>query len=236
REPGLGAGLELREDTVELLDLNGKRLEQRSLYKIVQSKPDVLQIQDVRPNQGHGVHFVDLIHANSVEFLEQPANAEPNKLFAPGNVLVSMRHQDAVIIFHWETGELIWSWGRGEIYGPHDATVLDNGHLLIFDNGLGRGWSRVVEVDPNSGQIVWQYRGTPPESFYSASRGSNQRLPNGNTLIAQSDAARAFEITPDGKPVWVWVNPARNEKGQSITIVRIKRLPVSFVEAFLSGQ
>ena len=32
-------------------------------------------------------------------------------------------------------------------------------------------YSRVVEVDPRRGEIVWQYRADPPESFFSGSRG-----------------------------------------------------------------
>ena len=46
---------------------------------------------------------------------------------------------------------------------------------------------RVVELDPVSREIVWTYTGSPPDSFYSKWRGSNQRLPNGNTLICESE-------------------------------------------------
>lgn len=229
-------GLQLREDTVELLDLDGKRLEERSLYEILQSNPELLEIQDVAPSEKDGLRYVDLIHANSVEFLVQPEGVPKNELFAPGNVLVSTRHQDAVIIFNWETSELVWAWGRGEILGPHDATLLDNGHFLIFDNGLGRGWSRVIELDPTTKEIVWEYRAKPQESFYTASRGSNQRLANGNTLVAESDSARAFEVTPQGKLVWAWINPERNANNKLVTIVRMKRLPKAFIDPFLSRE
>jgi hypothetical protein len=236
REPGLKEGLELREDTVELFDLEGRKLEERSLVEVLRSKPELYTMQRVQPTQEGDLRYVDLIHSNSVEFLTQPQAAAPNELFAPGNVLVCMRHQCALIIFNWETGELLWTWGHGEILGPHDATLLDNGHILLFDNGLGRGWSRVIELDPLKREIVWEYRGDPPKSFYSASRGSNQRLPNGNTLIAESDVSRAFEVTPEGKLVWAWVNPERDDKGHLVTIVRMKRLPEAFIEAFLSKE
>ena len=86
----------------------------------------------------------------------------------------------------------------GEILGPHDASVLKNGHILIFDNGLGRGWSRVIELDPLARRIVWEYKAPTPTDFYTATRGGCQRLPNGNTLITDSEAGRVFEVTPDG--------------------------------------
>jgi hypothetical protein len=232
--PGGVEGVELREDTIELLDLDGRRLDQRSLHDVLVSRPDLFELQGVKPTEQGGVRFVDLIHSNSVEFLRQPSEAAPNPLFAPGHVLVSTRHQDAVVIFDWESGELVWAWGPGELLGPHDATLLGNGHLLIFDNGLGRGWSRVVELDPLTKEVVWEHRGSPPESFYSKSRGSSQRLENGNTLIAESDSARAFEVSAAGKLVWAWINPARNEEGQRVTIVRVKRFPETFFEPFLT--
>ena len=45
----------------------------------------------------------------------------------------------------------------------HDPRPLENGHLLIFDNGPhGRDhpapYSRVVEVDPRTSTIVWATR------------------------------------------------------------------------------
>ena len=56
-----------------------------------------------------------------------------------------------------------------------------------------------------------------------------QRLPNGNTLIAESDRGRAFEVTAEGEIVWQWLNPARDEEGRLATLVRMKRLPVELV-------
>ena len=58
----------------------------------------------------------------------------------------------------WKTKRIVWSWGQDEISGPHDATLLANGNVLLFDNGLGRDWSRVIEVDPFTREIVWEYR------------------------------------------------------------------------------
>lgn len=41
----------------------------------------------------------------------------------------------------------------------------------IFADGLARKWSRVVEVDPRTGRIVWEYRASEPESFFSGALG-----------------------------------------------------------------
>ena len=101
----------------------------------------------------------------------------------------------------------MWYWGPGILDAPHHPTVLDEGRVLVFDNGMHRGYSRLLEVDPRSNEIVWEYRADPPESFFTAVRGSSQRLPNGNTLVTEADHGRVFEITREGEIVWEFFNP-----------------------------
>ena len=77
---------------------------------------------------------------------------------------------------------------------------------------MERGWSRVLEIDPLTDRIVWEYGVAESERFYSRGRGNAQRLPNGNTLITDSDNGRAFEVTHDGDLVWEFRNPFLVEK------------------------
>jgi outer membrane protein assembly factor BamB len=225
---------ELREDLVELVSLDGELLGERSIVAALTAEGSGFELGEVAPARSGGVRYLDLIHANSVEFMRRPELADEHPLYAAGNLLISTRHQDRVLVMEWESGRLVWSWGQGELLGPHDATVLDGGNLLIFDNGLGRGWSRVVELDPRKGEVVWEYKAEEPKDFYTASRGSSQRLANGNTLIAESDRGRAFEVTPQGEVVWSWINPDRDERGRVTTVVRMKRLAPEYVEPHLA--
>jgi outer membrane protein assembly factor BamB len=153
---------------------------------------------------------VDLFHANAAQWVD------------PDTVLVTIRHQDLVVLLDWTSGRIRWSWGAGELSGPHDATLLSNGNVLVFDNGLARSWSRVLEVSPSAGRIVWSYRAQEAGRFFSASRGSVQRLANGNTLIAESDKGRIFEVTASGRVVWDYLCPFRDAKGQRATIMRAR--------------
>jgi hypothetical protein len=131
---------------------------------------------------------------------------------------------------------VVWSWGRGQISGPHDAQVLENGHILLFDNGLSRGWSRAIEIDPLTGQIVWEYHGRPPESFFTVGRGSAQRLPNGNTLLAESDRGRALETTAGGQIVWEFICPYRSNQGERAAIVRMIWYSRDLIQPLLDVQ
>ena len=81
-----------------------------------------------------------------------------------------------------------------------------------------------------SHDIEWEYRGTPEKPFYTFDCGTCARLPNGNTLITESNNGRAFEVTPEGKIVWEFINPHRaGENDRFIaTLSDMVRLPKDF--------
>jgi hypothetical protein len=74
--------------------------------------------------------------------------------------------------------------------------------LLIFDNlGSPRG-SRVLEYDPQSQAIPWSFSGENKASFFTSERGMSQRLPNGNTLICNSEGREVLEVSQNKEVVW----------------------------------
>ena len=149
------------------------------------------------------------------------------------------RHIDTVFVVDRDTTRIVWAWGPGELLGPHMPTMLPNGHLLIYDNGNNvsrciRGYTRILELEPLSGQICWMYQ--CPGSFYSPSRGSAERLPNGNCLIAHSDSGRLFEVTPEGDIVWEFFNETRDRKGNRDPLYRTKHYPVDLLPNWVEGS
>ena len=95
----------------------------------------------------------------------------------------------------------------GVIDGQHKPHMLPSGRILLFDNGTLRGYSRVIEVDPLTETIEWEYVADPPTSFFSPYISGAQRLPNGNTLICEGSKQRLFEVTHEGEVVWDFINP-----------------------------
>jgi hypothetical protein len=165
-----------------------------------------------------GTGSIDLFHSNTVEWMSRPELAAKNSMYSLDNVVVTIRHQDTIAIIDWKLKKLVWAWGQGVLSGPHDGTVIDNGNILVFDNGLARGWSRVLEVDPIARKIVWEYKAARPSDFFSVARGACQRFANGNTLITNSDHGQAFEVPPDGEIVWEFLNPLGDDHGRRATI------------------
>ena len=208
---------------VALLSPEGALLEERSLLDVLASHPERLPVVTAGIEEKEGKPL-DLFHANYLDWIEAPRAPGADPRFAPGAVLATLRHQDAVVLFDWRSGELLWSWGRGQLRRPHDASVLEDGNVLIFDNQTGADASRIVEVDPHTDRIVWEYRAPDPADFYTGTRGTVQRLANGNTLIAESNAGRGFEVTPQAEVVWEYLAP-RNADGHRPAF-RLERVPL----------
>ena len=173
-------------------------------------------------------------HMNTVESLpETPASRDPR--FRPGNVIFSCRHINTIGVIDRETGVVAWAWGPGVVDKQHMPTMLPGGTLLIYDNGTALGRSRIIELDPLTEEIVWEYQADPPESFFSSSRGAGERLPNGNTFITESNTGRLFEVTPDGETVWEFLNPDLRD-GRRQPLYRALRYPATLVEKIVGSS
>lgn len=138
-------------------------------------------------------------------------------VLSDGNVLTSLLTLNEIAIIDKSTGKFKWRWGREELAHPHDPRMLENGHILVFDNGSHRpsstaipygmiGFSRVLEVDPESGKIVWEFKDQFPLHFNASFVSGAERLPNGNTLICDGAMGRFFEVTPEKEIVWEYVS------------------------------
>ena len=148
----------------------------------------------------------------------------------------------------------------GWIIGQHHAHMIPEGlpgagNILVFDNGGWAGYgapnpgsptgfqnalrdySRVLEFDPTTLSIVWQY--TPLEAgfikpvdanrFYSPFISSAQRLPNGNTLIAEGSGGRIFEVTAEHETVWEYISPYWGKQMNINMVYRAYRVPYEWI-------
>jgi hypothetical protein len=100
----------------------------------------------------------------------------------------------------------------------------------VFSNGQKdvREWSSVEEITPLQdgrtyvraldGSFVASatrvFGNEDSERFFGFNTSGAQRLANGNTLITDGPHGRAFEVTPDRRVVWDYVNPYFRRDGQ----------------------
>jgi len=192
------------EDFVTVLDANGNELETMSVYECMVNggcEDLIAKVKERTERDG------DILHCNSLQILDG-AHADMTPAFKADDALISIRELHAVIVLDLDERKVTWSHS-GEFRMQHDAKILDNGNLMLFDNLGCRKASAVREIDPSSGEEVWIYPGSPEYAFSSHEVGACYRLPNGNTLIVESVKGKAFEVLPDGERVWEYVNPHR---------------------------
>ena len=183
--------------------------------------------------------------------------------FNPENIIISSRNANFLAIISKTTGDVVWRAGPdfskgtpehdlGQFVGQHHAHMIPNGlpgqgNILVFDNGGRSGYggptgyprytrhfSRVIEFNPVTLEIVWQYGSESGEDqFFSRSSSSAQRLPNGNTLITDGTNGRIIEVTTEKKKVWEFNAPA-SDRGNN-AIYRAYRIPPEWVPSNPSG-
>ncbi|MDO9171153.1 MAG: arylsulfotransferase family protein [bacterium] len=224
--PRFGGDVPALLDYFTVLSPEGKFERRIPLLAALESSP-FASLLDAAPAGG------DVFHTNTLERLDGSL-AHLSPLFARGNILTSIRELNALAILDPRRGTVVWAL-TGPWVKQHQPTLLPTGRLLLFDN-LGRGGrSQVLEVDPLTREIVWRYADGPDHRLFSATCGSAQRLPGGNTLIVESDNGRALEVTPDGVIVWEYRNEQRaGEHGELIAaILDMVALPEGFPVGWL---
>ena len=129
----------------------------------------------------------DWTHINDIDRLEN------------GNFQLSVRNFDSVIEVDPETKAVVRVIGRpgnhGFLYEQHNPDRLEGpGTVLIADSEN----DRTIEYDTDTGETVWEYGG---DGLLTWPRDAD-RLPDGNTLITDSQRNRVIEVSSAGRVVW----------------------------------
>ncbi len=218
------------EDFVTVLDAQGRTKRRISIVAAFE-RSRYASLLSRMPKKG------DIFHTNTLEVLDGRF-AERSPAFRKGNLLLSVLKLDAIAVLDPDREEVVWAqtgiWRR-----QHQPTLVGPGDLLLFDNvGAGHARSRVLEIDPRTGAVRWQFGGSPEVDLFSKTLGSCQRLANGNTLITESENGRALEVTPQGRVVWELNNPHRaGERKELVAVLfEVVRLPLGFPFRGLPGR
>ena len=180
----------------------------------------------------------DITHMNAIEILERPIAGE-FPLFQAGDIMVSMRNLNLIVVIDHTTKKIKWSM-TGPYIRQHDPHFLANGRISVFDNrrddadGKILGGSRILSIDPVTRKVETIFEGNAQNHFYSNEQGEDQFLHNGNVLITDTDAGRIFEITPAGDIVWSYIN--RYDKDEVYKISGGWRYPAHYATITKGGN
>jgi hypothetical protein len=149
--------------------------------------------------------------------------AHPNslELYDDGDVLLSLRNYDCIYRIDRGTGDIVWTFGgpncvdnEFDIAGDphdgfshqHDATLLEDGNILLFDNGnlhdppRSRAVEYAIDEQARTAELVWSH----DDGRFTGYFGSAERLDNGNTLVSWGALHDPLvtEVTPAGERVF----------------------------------
>jgi hypothetical protein len=174
----------------------------------------------------------DIMHNNNVELVTaELAPAFP--FLKKGQVVLSMRQLDTIAALDLEREEIVWAI-RGSWHRQHDPDLLANGNILLFDNRgdwARGGRSRVLQIDPQTSEIVWNWPSSKGGELWSSYRAEQQMLPNGNVLINEFLQGRLVEVTREGEVVWEFISPFRDEQNHDLVarIMFAERYPKDWI-------
>lgn len=142
-----------------------------------------------------GNYSGDWTHVNDIDLVSED------------RILASPRNLDQVIMVERDTGDILHRLGRDDnhqiLRKQHNPMYLEsadgNPTILVADSEN----NRIVEYEKQDDQWIqtWKLTGD-----FAWPRDAD-RLPNGNTLIADSRHHRVIEVTPDGEVVWEFYAP-----------------------------
>ena len=183
-------------------------------YKISNSKnPDTLLYKISKSLTGITKNENDreLFHMNAFQMIPSNSSEKKDSAFRKGNLLLSFcNYNDSLLSFiaivNPANYKILWHYVQKEGKQIHTPSMLENGNILMYVNSSckkSNDSSSVIEVNPLTKQVVWEYVEKFPDPQPRCSHGSCQRLPNGNTLISNI-SGYIYEVTPNNKIVWQW--------------------------------
>jgi len=155
----------------------------------------------------------DVLHMNDIEELTNEL-ADSFPLFSAGDLLLSLRHINLLMVVDPETWSVKW-YQSGPWLRQHDPDFQANGTITVLNNnsddterGDILGGSALMSIRPESPgrHVNVIYGKNNGQDFFTNTQGKHQVLDNGNMLIAEYYGGRVIEVNSHGEIVWQYIN------------------------------
>lgn len=207
------------DDLILRVSETGEIVESRSVTRILyESGLEPLMTANGDSFARDGVWRTNLEHLNKIAELGT-ATAAAFPMFEPGDLAISLRSYNLIAVIDPDDWRVKWHqtgpWRR-----QHDPEFLPNGRIAVFNNNTYRTSlltndrfdpeapfvSNVLELDPSDRSWHAVYGNRPGQEFLSVIRGKIDPTPGGGYLVTEFEAGRVFEIDPEGRIVWEYIN------------------------------
>jgi hypothetical protein len=200
--------------------------------------PYLIDLNQLRESEGEFRKLSDWLHINSVSYI--PERDEIILSSHAFSEMWVVSKNSGKLVYRWGNPARYGQGDEKDrvLYTQHDPYMVaeglsGEGNILIFNNNISveKGHaphSSFLEVKPpltEAGEwpkptengafppceIVWEYTGAPKLKFYSPVVSSTQRLKNGGTLVCVGAEGLVFELDPEGRRVWEYINPVSRQ-------------------------
>ncbi len=175
----------------------------------------------------------DLVHLNKIDKLTSDiAAAFPE--FAPGDLLISLRRSNLVVVVGPEARRIKW-WQTGPWIRQHDPEFNQYGTLTVFNNNAYRNallpqsgsdpaasrTTNIMRINPRTRELRVAYGGRADQEMLTVLRGKHEVTESGGFLITEFEAGRVLETNSEGQIVWEYINRYDRENVAEITEARL---------------
>jgi hypothetical protein len=190
---------------------------------------DWLHVNSIAYNPAHDLIALSVHNTHELWILDHSVTTEEAKGHSGGRY-----GKGGDLLYRWGNPAVYRMGAEADqrLFAQHDVHWIAEGrpgagNILVFNNGQGRGdggnYSSIVEIEPpftaeggfareeggawGPTEPIWEYTAPRRQDFYSSFISGAQRQPNGNTLICSGASGIFFEVTPEGREVWRYINP-----------------------------
>jgi Arylsulfotransferase (ASST) len=221
-----------REDTILKISDDGQVLLETSLIELLYRN----NMEALLTANTEWLREDEITHLNKVAELSTEM-ARDFPMFAPGDLLLSIRGLNAVLVVDLDAQRVKW-WSIGPWIRQHDPEFKAGGTISVFNNNAYPGIaatgdpfgrfdpslprvSNIIEMDPATNEHRITYGGVNGQEMLTVIRGKHELTARGGLLITEFEGGRVFETDRNGRIVWQFINRYDESDVAEITEARI---------------
>ncbi|MBI5218241.1 MAG: aryl-sulfate sulfotransferase [Bacteroidia bacterium] len=189
---------QIRDDAIKQISATeGKILFEKSVFEILMENGYGRGCFFINPQITSNLSYLDYIHLNDV----QPV-LEDSKYWKKGDLFLSLRHQNLVLLYRPSTNKIIWSQ-NGPWLKQHDVDVIDSVRIGVFgNNAIDARFANERErlIDGHNNQYIYDFSkneySTPYDAFFKSANigtcteGQSRILGDGDIFVEETEQGR----------------------------------------------
>ena len=210
---------QIMDDAIQKISaIDGKILFEKSVFEILMENGYERSRFFINPQVTIELNYLDYIHLNDV----QPVLTD-SKYWEKGDLFLSLRHQNLVLLYRPTTNEILWSQ-TGPWLHQHNVDVLDSTRIGIFGNDvIDAKFPNEKDrlINGHNTEYIYDFSknecSTPYDAFFKSAdigtytEGRSRILSNGDIFVEETNRGRII-YGNHTKEIWSYVERINENK------------------------